>query len=72
MELKYVKYDSDKKKVTSSNRTFMELKSVWTYHPPTPGGSSNRTFMELKSHQPLKATLQVYSSNRTFMELKLF
>ena len=61
--------EAELKKVetTSSNRTFMELKSVYSSEYWMSLLCSNRTFMELKYGTLLLHLLLIGCSNRTFM-----
>ena len=58
------------RRVSRSNRTFMELKSQIRLCLKRRSYRSNRTFMELKCLRWLWMMYQSGSSNRTFMELK--
>ena len=70
MELKYARISASGGNLLSSNRTFMELKSVSKSPMMRPTRRSNRTFMELKFYAAFKRIGVDASSNRTFMELK--
>ena len=63
-------HHSKKLSLSSSNRTFMELKYKYFSGKGCQSLSSNRTFMELKFEQKTFCKLIDVRSNRTFMELK--
>ena len=59
MELKFGDLQAWKPRSQRSNRTFMELKSVWECYLRNKRVSSNRTFMELKLAKVCSTFLRV-------------